>query len=105
MPLMWGHKPFVDLPTSNEDLAKRQRKHRNINRNNVPQGILPDILQLIEDLKIDQSQLLSIRISMACLPKFSVDLSILPEIMELFMESFITANCRNINTLCICRTQ
>ena len=42
---------------------------------------------------------------MACLPKFSVDLSILPEIMELFMESFITANCRNINTLCICRTQ
>lgn len=60
---IWGHKPFVYSKMGNEDVTYRQRKHRNINRNNVPQGILPDILQLIEDLKIDQSGLLSIRIS------------------------------------------
>ena len=39
------------------------RKHRNINRNNIPQGKLPEIEQLILDLALDQSQLLSIRIS------------------------------------------
>ena len=40
------------------------RKHRNINRNNISRGSLPDFVQLIEDLKGDQSQLLSIRVSM-----------------------------------------
>lgn len=40
------------------------RKHRNINRNNIPQGKIPEIEQLILDLALDQSQLLSIRISM-----------------------------------------
>ena len=103
--ILWGQKPFVDLPTSSEDLTYRQRQHRNINRNNVLQGSLPAILQLIEDLKLDQSGLLSIRISTTRFSFVSLDLSILPEIMELFMETFITANCRNINTLCICRTQ
>lgn len=39
------------------------KHHRNINRNNVRQGPLPDFLQLIEDLKGDQSELLSIRVS------------------------------------------
>lgn len=42
------------------------RHHRNINRNNVRQGELPDFVQLIEDLKSDQSQLLSIRVSRRC---------------------------------------
>ena len=40
------------------------RKHRNINRNNIQQGKLPEMEQLIQDLALDQSQLLSIRISM-----------------------------------------
>ena len=43
--------------------VKSNIHHRNINRNNVRQGPLPDFLQLIEDLKTDQSQLLSIRVS------------------------------------------
>ena len=39
------------------------RRHRNINRNNVQQGDVSAMEQLIRDLELDQSQLLSIRIS------------------------------------------
>ena len=39
------------------------RRHRNINRNNVQQGDMSAMEQLIQDLELDQSQLLSIRIS------------------------------------------
>ena len=80
------------------------RKHRNINRNNVSRGNLPDFVQLIEDLKGDQSQLLSIRVSMI-FSRFEIDLldrPILPEAICLFMETFIRANCSNIHTLCLC---
>ena len=61
---LWGSKPYVEETKSEEEVARRRRKHRNINRNNGPRGALPDIVQLIEDLKLDQSQLLSIRISL-----------------------------------------
>lgn len=52
------HAQMTRLPST--------RHHRNINRNNVRQGELPDFVQLIEDLKSDQSQLLSIRVSRRC---------------------------------------
>lgn len=39
------------------------RRHRNINRNNVQKGDVSAMEQLIRDLELDQSQLLSIRIS------------------------------------------
>ena len=50
------------LAMSNE-YPKNNRKHRNINRNNVQRGNRPAFEQLIEDLKGDQSELLSIRVS------------------------------------------
>lgn len=45
------------------EYPENNRKHRNINPNNIQQGSRPAFEQLIEDLKGDQSELLSIRVS------------------------------------------
>ena len=61
-----------ERPNPNESEATRtamvqfrtsNRRHRNINVNNVPRGKISEMEQLIQDMALDQSPLLSIRIS------------------------------------------